>query len=436
MTGGLRGRKYVILIPDGCADLPIPQLDGKTPLQYANVPNIDALVKDGITGRSANVPAGLAPGSDVATLGLLGYNPAVYYTGRAPLEAVAQNIQLGNNDWAIRCNLVTLRQTPQGEVMQSFTADHISSEEAAELIDALNNSDLSVPKEQLKFYAGVSYRNLAVLKCSDSSDENKSPFSRNTKTSPPHDYTDKVIAPALPQGDGADTLLRLMNESKAVFAEHPVNKKRIAAGKLPATQIWLWGLGKKPALIPFAQRYADVLREQPDFRGCIITAVDLLRGIASLIDWKQIEVPGITGYVDTDYAAKGRYAAEALNDFDIVCIHVEATDEAGHEGDAAKKVKALEDIDSKVLPPLLDALRSYDNWRILISPDHPTPVSLKTHTSEPVPWLLCGTGIKPDSAVKYDETTASQSPVFFKDGWKMLETFLRLDSISPYPHGK
>ncbi|MCL2744632.1 MAG: cofactor-independent phosphoglycerate mutase [Planctomycetaceae bacterium] len=415
------GRKYVILIPDGCADFPVSQFGGKTPLQYAAMPNIDALAKTGIVGCSANVPVGLSPGSDVATLGLLGYNPAEYYTGRAPLEAVAQDIQLGNDDWAIRCNLVTLQETPQGEIMQSFTAGHISTEEAAELIDTLNKT-LRLEENELTFYTGVSYRNLAVIRAGN--DNCRPLFSRNTMTAPPHDYTDKLVATALPTGDGADILLRLMNESKKLFAGHPVNKKRIAAGKLPATQIWLWGLGKKPALLPFSQRFAKVLASN-NFSGGMITAVDLLRGIASLIGWRQIEVPGITGYVDTDYAAKGRYAADALKDLDIVCIHVEATDEAGHEGDAAKKVKALEDIDGKLLPPLLDALCSNKEWRLLISPDHLTPVALKTHTSEPVPWLMCGSGIKPDSNVQYNEETAAQSPVFFKDGWKMMETFLR-----------
>ena len=411
--------KYAIIIPDGCADKPVDVLGGKTPMQAARTPNFDAMARTGIVGRSNNVPEGLSPGSDVATLGLLGYDPTVYYTGRAPLEAAAQGIELAPEDWAIRCNFVTIAEINHGNVMESFTAGHISSDEAAELIDSINEKVAPLSPVKIRFYAGVSYRNLAVTR-------EKAPFSKETKTFPPHDFTDRDIDPALPVGDGADFLRYLMDESRKVLESHPVNRRRIKAGKLPATQVWLWGIGMKPRLPLFADRFASVLDGRP-LSGAMITAVDLLRGIASIIGWDVVDVPGITGYVDTDYAAKGRYAAAALRDHDIVCVHVEATDESGHEGSVEKKVKAMEDIDEKVVPPILDALKSYGDWRLFVSPDHPTPVALKTHTSDYVPWLLAGSDIAASSASaeSYDEDAAKDSLWRFDRGCDMLEHFLR-----------
>lgn len=419
--------KYAIIIPDGCADLPVESLGGLTPMQAAATPCLDHLACSGIVGRSQNVPVGLPPGSDVATLGLLGYDPARYYTGRAPLEAAAQGIELGPDDWAIRCNLVCVADGPQGKFMQSFTAGHISSEEAAELMHALNEW-LALPEVQkimpipVRFYPSVSYRNLGITLATVP--PLTVPLSAATQTYPPHDFTDKPIAPALPTGDGSDWLRQMMDASRIVFAEHPVNQRRREQGKLPATQIWLWGLGKRPQLPLFSERFADALRGKR-LRGGMITAVDLLRGIASLIGWENIKVPGITGYVDTDYAAKGRYAVDALKEFDIVCVHVEATDEAGHEGNTEKKVKAMEEIDAKIVAPILEALKSYGDWRLFVSPDHPTPVALKTHTSDYVPWLLAGSDVQSDSADRYDEDAARCSTYRFDEGWKMLELLLK-----------
>ena len=409
--------KYAIIIPDGCADWPVDKLSGRTPMQAARTPNFDALAQTGIVGRSNNVPEGFPPGSDVATLGLLGYDPAMYYTGRAPLEAAAQGIDLGPEDWAVRCNLVTIEH----EMMKSFTAGHVSSVEAAALLETLNEK-IAGPIS-MRFYPGVSYRNLLVV-------QDHKVFSSATQTFPPHDYTDKDILQALPRGCGGDFLLRLMDESREIFTDHPVNRRRIDEGKLPVTQVWLWGLGMKPRLPFFADRYASILGNR-SFRGAMITAVDLLRGIASNIGWNIVDVPGITGYVDTDYAAKGRYAAEALRDHDIVCVHIEATDESGHEGNVEKKVTAMEDIDEKIVPPILDALKSHGDWRLFVSPDHPTPVEIKTHTSDYVPWLLAGSDIATNSASteSYDEESARNSPWRFDDGWRMLEHFL--DSSSP-----
>jgi len=393
--------KYAIIIPDGCADWAIESLGNRTPLQAAYLPNIQALARSGIVGRSCNVPQGFPPGSDVATLGLLGYNPSLYYTGRAPLEAVAQGIELAENDWAIRCNLITTDHA----TIRSFTAGHISTPEAAAIMQTLNEQ--LVPKSPLQFYPGVSYRNLALLRNCGAS-----PFDQSTTTYPPHDYIDKPVADAFPLGTGSDLLLSLMEASKKILADHPVNRRRIQEGKLPATQIWLWGLGQKPKLPLFRKK------------GAMITAVDLLRGIALQIGWDLIDVPGITGYVDTDFAAKGCYAAEALKDYDLVCVHIEAPDESGHEGSVEKKVRSLEEIDAKVVPPIVEALRSYGEWRLFLSPDHPTPCALKTHTSDPVPWLLAGSNI-PAMSKGYDEESAKDSAYYHEQGWEVIDLLFR-----------
>jgi len=417
--------KYAIIIPDGCADWPIESLGGYTPLQAARTPNMDSLAASGIVGWSKNVPDELPPGSDVATLSLLGFDPLVCFTGRAPLEAIAQGIELQPNDWAFRCNLVTVNPTG---TMQSFTAGHISTEEAAALLQALQEEVGRTPTVPgIQFYGGVGYRNLLLF----SEDSDKSVFNRETQTFPPHDYSDQPIDPALPQGPGCEVLLHLMYESHRVFADHPVNRRRIKQGKLPATQCWLWGQGCKPNIEPFAERFRKTVGDKT-FRGTMITAVDLLRGIAKLLEWSVLDVPGITGCVETDYAAKGRYASETLAKSDLVCVHIEAPDEAGHEGSAEKKIWSLEEIDEKIVGPVAEALKKYDNWRLLISPDHPTPVALKTHTRGPVPWFIAGSDIHPDTAERYNESTAEKSSYSFDPGWELMPYFLG-DGSLPVP---
>ncbi len=394
--------KYAIVIPDGCADEPQAELGGKTPLQAANIPNMDAIAAAGIVGRANNVPASLPAGSDVANLSLLGYDPLAHFTGRAPLEAAAQGIELGPDDWAVRCNLVTVVD----QTMRDFTADHISTEEASELLASLQEV---VGSDKLQFVPGVSYRNLLICR-------GGAPFSEATRTTPPHDLTDKSVLDDYPRGPGSDLLNQLMAESIHVFENHPVNEARVKAGKLPATNVWLWGQGRTPKLAPFEQLYGR--------RGAMITAVDLLRGLAALLGWERIEVPGATGYTDTDYAAKGRYAIDALDRTDIICVHVEATDEASHEGDCAGKIKALEEIDRHIVGPLWEALQARGDYRILISPDHPTPLRTKTHSHGFVPWAIAGTGITPDSAQTYDDVTAGASERSYPDGWKLMKDFL------------
>jgi 2,3-bisphosphoglycerate-independent phosphoglycerate mutase len=397
--------KYAIIIPDGCADEPQESLGGKTPLQAARLPAMDAVAAAGVVGRSNNTPAALPAGSDTANLSLLGYDPLVHFTGRAPLEAAAQGIELGPGDWAVRCNLVTI----ENQVMRDFTAGHISTEEGTALLRTLEEQ---VGSERIHFQPGISYRNLLLLRAAGAA----VPLSPDTRTTPPHDLTDQSVQDGYPRGPGSDLLTELMSQSVGLFMHHPVNATRRREGKPPATNVWLWGQGSAPRLESFASLYG--------VRGVMITAVDLLRGLARLIGWEKIEVPGATGYIDTDYAAKGRYAVAALEQFDLVCVHVEASDEASHEGDAAAKIEALEQIDRNIVGPLFEALQGYGEWRILISPDHPTPLRTKTHSHGDVPFALAGTGVAAGSARQYDEPTAARASLVFPDGWKLMGHFL------------
>ncbi|MCE9545162.1 MAG: cofactor-independent phosphoglycerate mutase [Planctomycetia bacterium] len=403
--------KYAIIIPDGCADEPQETLGGRTPLQAAETPAMDAIARAGVVGRANHVPASLPPGSDVANLSLLGYDPIANFTGRAPLEAAAQGIELGPNDWAIRCNLVTV----EDQIMRDFTAGHITTDEAKKLLATVQEKlgPGHPGGAGLEFVPGVSYRNLLLWR----GQRQSAPFSRDTRTTPPHDLTDKPVIDDYPRGPGSDVLTRLMAESVSLFADHPVNVARRKAGKLPATNVWLWGLGRAPALKPFSELYGK--------RGAMITAVDLLRGLAALIGWRRIEVPGATGYIDTDYAAKGRYAIEVLGDTDIICVHVEATDEASHQGDAAAKIEALSQIDRHIVAPLHAALKAQGDYRILVTPDHPTPLRTKTHSHGAVPFALCGSGVAADAATTYDEPTADRSVLAFDEGWRLMQYFLQ-----------
>jgi 2,3-bisphosphoglycerate-independent phosphoglycerate mutase len=380
-------------------------LGGKTPLEAARVPAMDAVAAAGVVGRANHVPRSLPPGSDVANLSLLGYDPVENYTGRAPIEAVAQGIALGPDDWAVRCNLVTV----EDQVMRDFTAGHISTAEATQLIAAIQQA---VGSDTIEFHPGVSYRNLLVCRAAGG----LVPFTRETRTTPPHDLTDKSVIDDYPRGPGSDLLTELMRASAGVLADHPVNVARRAQGKPPATTAWLWGQGGVPKLASFADRYG--------VRGAMITAVDLLRGLAELIGWRRIEVPGATGYTDTDYAAKGRYAIRALDDADLVCVHVEATDEASHEGDTAAKIKALEEIDRHIVGPVHEALRSRGEYRILVTPDHPTPLRIKTHSHGTVPFAMAGAGIDADAATTYDDPTSLASALSFDPGWRLMSYFL------------
>jgi 2,3-bisphosphoglycerate-independent phosphoglycerate mutase len=399
--------KFVIVIPDGATDEPFSELDGMTPLEAARIPEMDRVAHDGIIGRSRNVPDHFLPASDVATLSLLGYDPARYYTGRAPLEAAAMGIELGPDDWAIRCNLMTISDGR----LADFTAGHITSAEGRLLMDAIQ-SRLGHPP--IEFHAGVSYRNLMVYR----GRPGKTPFSDATETDPPHDHPDQPAADHRPRGPGSEILTKLMDQATEILANHPVNLARVAAGKPPASAIWLWGQGKAPLVPKFAEIH--------QLNGAIISAVDLVRGVGLLAGWTRIDVPGATGYLDTDYAAKGAFAIGALEKFDIVCVHVEAPDEASHEGRHDAKVEALERIDRDIVGPIRNALASFDKWRILITPDHSTLLRTRAHDRAPVAWVMAGTGL-PASRRIYDELAAKDARgPYFDQGYRLMERFLDL----------
>lgn len=398
--------KYALIIPDGCADEPQDALDGRTPLQAAATPHMDAIARGGTSGLSDNVPGNMPSGSDVGTMSLFGYDPRIDHTGRAPLEAAAQGIELGSDDWAIRCNLVTVADG----LMRSFTAGQISNADARELLQLMQGACCG--DEHWKFHPGVSYRNLLIYRTR----EGRAPFASDTYTIPPHDITDRPVVEHLPLGSGACDLRALMEKSEQLFAEAEVNQRRVGRGELPATQVWLWGQGRRPALQPFQERYG--------VRGAVITAVDLLRGIGRLIGWKVIEVEGATGYTDTDYAAKGRAAIAALDEVDMITVHVEATDEASHEGNAAEKVRALEEIDRHIVGPLYAALKQRGEHRILVSPDHPTFVRTKTHSHGFVPFAMSGAGLTPNGATSYDELQAAETGLTLPHGHDLMGRFL------------
>lgn len=403
--------KYVIVIPDGAADEPQESLGGQTPLEAAQTPHMDAIVAEGVVARACHTPSALPAGSEIGNLSLLGYNPFEYFTGRAPMEAAAQGIQLGPADWAVRCNLVTI----EDQIMRDFTADHISTEDSTQLL-ATAQQDIAGDQRYagaIQFVPGVSYRNLLIWR----GEKLPAPFSNETRTCAPHDITDQSVAEHYPRGPGSDVLTELMGATVDLFRDHPVNAGRRKAGKRPATNVWLWGQGQAPRLRPFADLYGA--------NGAMITAVDLLRGIAALVGWNRIEVPGATGYLDTDYAAKGRAGVEALASYDIVCVHVEASDEASHEGRCDEKVKAIEQVDRHVVGPLLEALQAHGQWRIMVSPDHPTFLRTKVHTHGNVPVAMAGSGIQADEFTSYGDTNAARSPLAFDEGWQLMPWFIR-----------
>jgi 2,3-bisphosphoglycerate-independent phosphoglycerate mutase len=402
--------KYAIVIPDGAADEPQEALGGRTPLEAARTPNMDRVAAMGVVARACHTPKALPAGSEIGNLSLLGYNPFENFTGRAPMEAAAQGIKLGPADWAVRCNLVTI----EDQVMRDFTADHISTDESTKLLASVQEQIARAAKYRgaLEFVPGVSYRNLLLWRGA----KLPAPFTNETRTRAPHDITDQSVVDDYPRGPGSDVLTDLMSASTGVFAGHPVNVARQKAGKRPATNVWLWGLGQAPRLRPFTEAYGP--------RGAMITAVDLLRGIAALVGWDRIEVAGATGYLDTDYAAKGRAGVEALKSYDIVCVHVEASDEASHEGRCDEKVKAIEEIDRHVVGPILAALESHGEWRIMISPDHPTFLRTKVHTHGNVPVAMAGAGIAADEFTSYGDTNAAKSSLAFDQGWQLMPWFI------------
>ena len=392
--------KYVILVGDGMADLPLPELNGKTPLEAAKTPNMDQIAKEGIAGWVKNIPSGMQPGSDVASLSVFGYDPTKDYTGRAPLEAASMGVELDKDEVAFRCNFVTI----ENGVMRDFTAGHISSEEAKELISFLEGE---LGSREINFHSGVSYRNLVVIKNGP----------EGAECIAPHDITDKKIENYLPKGDGTELLNSLMEKSIKLLANHPVNQKRIAQNKRPASMIWLWGQGKAPKVQTLFDRYKLV--------GSVIAAVDLIKGIGVYAGLDVINVPGVTGYIDTNYQGKAEYALKSLKNKDFVFVHVEAPDEAGHEGDLAKKIKAIEDFDRLTVGTILVGIKKFKEFKILVLPDHPTPISLKTHTSDPVPFAMFGTGIEADQVTAFNEKAVSHSKLKLERGYELIDLFIK-----------
>jgi 2,3-bisphosphoglycerate-independent phosphoglycerate mutase len=392
--------KYAIIVPDGAADEPLEQFGNKTVLEAAETPNMDQISKQGRCGLVRTIPANMEAGSDVAQMSLLGYNPSQYYTGRAPIEAAARNIKLTPSDWVFRCNLVTIADGK----MADHSAGHISSQEAATLIKELQEH---LGNKQVRFYAGISYRHLVVFKGLDF----------DVQTYPPHDSIGTPIEKILPRGKGADLLINLMARSQQLFTDHDINKVRKDLGENQVSSIWLWGQGKTARLESFQKRFG--------IRGAAITAVDLVRGLAKLIGFDLIEVPGATGFVDTNYRGKASAAIKAMEQYDLVFIHIEAPDEASHSGNAEMKKKAIEQIDKHIVGPVLEAIKNYQNWRILVMPDHPTPVRNGSHSPEPVPFAMAGNDISGILDMTFSEANAAKSGLRIDNGFELMEYFLK-----------
>lgn len=409
--------KYVIVQGDGMADWPVDALGGKTPLEYARTPHMDRIASEGVFGLTRTIPDGYPPGSDVGTLSVLGYDPRRYHTGRSPIEAASMGVELAPDDVAFRCNLVSLGRTDDGaETMADFAAGHISSADAAELIHALDDE---VGGGAFAFYPGVSYRHLLVWRGGK----------EGMTTTPPHDITGRPIADSLPQGEGAERLRELMRRSREIFASHPVNARRVADGHAQVSSIWLWGQGRRPAVPTLAERFG--------VSGAVISAVDLVRGIGVLAGLEVIEVPGATGFLDTNYLGKAEYGLAALREKDLLFLHVEAPDEAGHMGAADKKVQALEDFDEKVVGTLLAGLPAFGDWRMLVMPDHATPVAIKTHADDLVPFAALESrrtqgGAPPAGSADrgYNEPSAQATNVRVPEAWRLLEGLIRGDVAS------
>lgn len=390
--------KYAVLVPDGAADRPVKERGGATPLEAARTPNMDFLAENGICGTAVTVPEGMPAGSDVANFSLLGYDPRRYYSGRGPLEAASMGVSLSPDEVAFRCNLVTAREGR----LEDYSAGHISSGEAAALIHFLQDR---LGDNFTRFHPGVGYRHLLVLRGLQYLE---------ARCFPPHDVVGREIAEILPEGPGEERLRALMRISQRLLGAHEVNRSREQRGLKPANMVWPWGQGKAPQL--------PTLRERYGLSGAVITAVDLVKGLGLLAGMEVVEVPGATGYHDTDYEAKGRYAVAALRRLDLVYVHVEAPDEAGHEGDWEAKVEALELFDRHIVGAVLDAtVQLRDNLCVLLAPDHPTPLEVRTHVDDPVPFAVYVPGLEPDAVRSFSERAAAEGRFQGIPAWKLLD---------------
>lgn len=395
--------KFLILQADGMPDYPIDELGGRTPLEVAKTPNLDALAKKSIIGLTLTIPEGFPPGSDVGNLSILGYSPKLYYSGRAPLEAVSMGIDLRSTDVAYRCNLVTLKLNNAQFVMHDYSAGHITNEEARELILYLNKK---LNYKDISFYPGVSYRHIMVWKNGI----------LDYDCTPPHDITGKAIADYLPRGRNR-FLEEIILSSIDILSDHPVNKNRVKNGKSPANAIWLWGQGRAVQLPSIKERY--------NMKGAVIAGVDLIKGIGKSAGLEVINVKGATGYLDTNYKGKGETAAKALDKHDLVFVHLEAPDEAGHNGDVKAKIKAIESFDKFLLGSALLGLEKIKEWTLIILSDHPTPCSVRTHVAEPVPFMVYGNNWKVNNAsVSFTESYAKKTGIYIDRGWELLDNVI------------
>ncbi len=399
--------KYLVLLCDGMADTPVPELGGKTPMEAAQKPNMDALAREALVGTAKTVPDGMKPGSDVANLSALGYHPADCYTGRSPLEAASIGVDLAPDEYAIRCNLVTLSDEPAyaDKSMVDYCAGDISTAEATELIHFLAEH---LP-EGVRLYPGVSYRHCLVW---------KNPAEDIGELTPPHDISGQKITGRLPDPAKAGVLLELMEKSFDLLKNHPVNQKRAAEGKRPANSMWFWGQGRKAALRPFKELYG--------LNASVISAVDLIKGIGILAKMEVLDVPGATGYIDTNFDGKAQAAMDAFaRGQDLVYVHVEAPDECGHRGETANKVRAIELIDEKILGPVRKALEAQGDYRILVLPDHPTPLAIRTHSSEPVPYLIYDSREKHPGVASFTESTARAAGHYEPDASVLMKSLIK-----------
>ncbi len=393
--------KYIVLLGDGMADYPLPEHNKKTPIQIANTPNMDFLAKNGITGSIKTIPDGFPPGSDVANLSIFGFDPKLYYTGRAPLEAASMGIDLEPGDIAFRCNLVTLKPVMNNFIMEDYSAGHISTEESRELINCINSK---LGDENITFYPGVSYRHIMVWKDGE----------KGMDLPPPHDLTGKEIKEYISKK--CNKILELLNSSQMVLNNNPVNLKRIKEDKNPANSVWLWGSGEKPAMPKLKDLYS--------LEGAVISAVDLIKGIGICAGLNAVKVPGATGYLDTNYKGKVDSALKILEEKNFVYLHVEAPDEASHGGNYENKIKALEDFDSKIVGDVLKRIKVHPEYKILLTTDHATPLSVRTHTSEKVPFAIYSPDTKGDNAKVFSENLIDNGSKNFENGFEIMEYFV------------
>lgn len=394
-------------------DYPLEDFGGRTPLEMAETPCMDRLACEGTVGLVQTIPSGMTPGSDIANLNILGYDVGKYYTGRAPLEAASRGIKLSDDEVAFRCNLVTVTDG----VMVDYSAGHITNDEAAELIAAVGDAFAG---PSFTFHAGVSYRHLLIAR-----PEVAGRWDSTLVCTPPHDIVGQSADEHLPRGEDADVFRKLMHDSVEILSNHPVNRARQQSGKRPANMIWLWGQGRRPSMPTFPSLYG--------ISGSVISAVDLIRGIGKYAGLSVVEVPGATGYFDTNYAGKAAYGLTALEHADFLFLHVEAPDEAGHVGDVKEKVRAIENFDKCIVGPVVKGMAQMGPYRVIVLPDHLTPIKIRTHVADPVPFVVSGTGVRTGNSRAFSEAEARNSGIVFENGFEFLPRYLGKERLERNP---